>query len=370
MFCSTGNNFGSDTILFKDVQESNYLVLNAKFTYDPTNEAYKSASVLEIYVPDLTIERSTETPVAVKFTDRKASGTSTVNSDGGTFAKSWIKDWNTICIEKITQLEELGEITVYIQSLYCQLAQSSIATTLLKKSVTATTDGSYLTINTSYCFSMITPKWIFLHFSPTGSSYDYRSSDWEALLSNVPDDITSDIPVFAGRNSGHEVFGLVGGSRLEEGWWSMPVSDRPSGYINSSSVPFIYAFLVRDVDDTEDAEGRLRIAEDPLKGGGTVRMTDFDLELVPSPAFAAVAGVTGQYGKTYAHLYPQEVPETMPAFTSVLLSSLPATTSLGIQMVRMKVFDLATAPEIDFDSLSLEKNLTITLFDTSVAMAL
>ena len=36
MFTSTGNNFGAGSIQFKDYQAENYVVLNAKFTYDPT----------------------------------------------------------------------------------------------------------------------------------------------------------------------------------------------------------------------------------------------------------------------------------------------------------------------------------------------
>ena len=53
MFNSTGNNFGAGVIQFKDVQESNYIVLNAKFTCNPQSQEYQAADVLEIYVPTL-----------------------------------------------------------------------------------------------------------------------------------------------------------------------------------------------------------------------------------------------------------------------------------------------------------------------------
>ena len=50
MFNSISNNFGDGTIQFKDYQEENYVVLNAKFTYDTTSPEYQAADVLEIKV--------------------------------------------------------------------------------------------------------------------------------------------------------------------------------------------------------------------------------------------------------------------------------------------------------------------------------
>lgn len=57
MFTSTGNNFGGGPVVFKDVQESNYLVLNAVVKADSDGTAYLAAEQLEIYVPDLAIDR-------------------------------------------------------------------------------------------------------------------------------------------------------------------------------------------------------------------------------------------------------------------------------------------------------------------------
>ena len=58
MFNATGNNFGAGSIQFKDYQAENYVVLNAKITYDPSNADYQAADMLEIYVPDLSINRA------------------------------------------------------------------------------------------------------------------------------------------------------------------------------------------------------------------------------------------------------------------------------------------------------------------------
>ena len=99
MFNSTSNNFGAGTIQFKDVQENNYIVLNAKFTCNPQDEAYKNADVLEINVPTLSIDRSTDSSVVVRFISRELYRGKIYAYDAGTIAKSWIKDKNTLCIE-------------------------------------------------------------------------------------------------------------------------------------------------------------------------------------------------------------------------------------------------------------------------------
>ena len=41
LFNSTGNNFGAGLIAFKSHQEENFVVLNAKFTYNPENASYQ-----------------------------------------------------------------------------------------------------------------------------------------------------------------------------------------------------------------------------------------------------------------------------------------------------------------------------------------
>ena len=67
MFNSIGNNFGAGVIQFKDVQESNYIVLNAKFTCSPQSADYQAAEVLEITVPKLSISRSIIAGVVARF---------------------------------------------------------------------------------------------------------------------------------------------------------------------------------------------------------------------------------------------------------------------------------------------------------------
>ena len=84
MFNSTGNNFGAGSIQFKDYQAENYVVLNAKFSYDPTNAAYQGVDTLEIYVPDLSINRSAVAGAILTFQDRYVYSSYTWNNDANT----------------------------------------------------------------------------------------------------------------------------------------------------------------------------------------------------------------------------------------------------------------------------------------------
>ena len=89
-FNSTGNNFGAGQIAFKSHQEQNFVVLNAKFTYNPENADYQAADVLEIYVPDLSIDRSAISGVFLRFRDVRDSYGYTWDNSGGTVIKSWV----------------------------------------------------------------------------------------------------------------------------------------------------------------------------------------------------------------------------------------------------------------------------------------
>lgn len=88
MFNSTGNNFGAGQITFKDYQASNYVVLNSKFTFDPTNADYQACDQLEIYVPDLTIDRSAVGGVFIRFVEDYHYSWGDSVYDGGTVLKS------------------------------------------------------------------------------------------------------------------------------------------------------------------------------------------------------------------------------------------------------------------------------------------
>ena len=82
MITSTGNNFGAGQITLKDFQNEKVLVLNGKFTFNNKSEAFKAATVLEIYVPTLSIPKSGMSGCYIQFNvDGRLSGT-TIKHEG------------------------------------------------------------------------------------------------------------------------------------------------------------------------------------------------------------------------------------------------------------------------------------------------
>lgn len=92
------NNFGADYIDFKTFEKPGLVVVNGRFFFDPSNEAYRSASVLEIKVSDMGLSRSTN--AVVYLVDRENE------MPHATILKAWIRDCNTICIEPCRCFDE------------------------------------------------------------------------------------------------------------------------------------------------------------------------------------------------------------------------------------------------------------------------
>lgn len=247
MFTSTGNNFGVGTITFKDYQCSSYVVLNAKFTYDPTDDDYQAAEHLEIYVPDLSIERSIECGVFLSFKHRP---TASYNNDGATVLKSWIKDKNTICIEKLTDFDSRDELTIWIQTMYVQKKQNSVASYITKTSITMTQETRMFTY--SDAIAVIHDNWAFIHFEITNYVYAYRNSTWEATINNFPTDIDSDILLIGGSNQYNPSVDGASVGNISGGVFTLET--RTSGFTSTGYTPFVFAFLVRDGEDDEDEE--------------------------------------------------------------------------------------------------------------------
>lgn len=364
MFYSTGNNFGAGVIGFREAREDGYIVLNAKFSCSPKSEAYRSAEVLEVYVPELGISRSTESGVTVRFRETDDYG---AVHDGGTFVRSWIRDSGTLCIEKLPVFDGFDEIIIYVQSLYCQLARGVNAEKGTRKAISASSADNCLSFDYD-TFCVVFRRWVFYHMMFRSCTYAYRNLDWTALFSGMPEDVNADVPVITATNYNHPELGGVTESRLEEGVWMLPAKERGAGFQNSSSDVFSYAFLVRD-DVAEDIDGRLRIEGDPVRGDGNVRMSSFALELSEAPAMAAVCGTTGQYGSSKCLVYPEAVPEGMPAFRAFLLASSLSGNRLCVHLVSMELSGIGARPKILFSAMSGESRLVISIKDISVAMA-
>ena len=370
MFNSTGNNFGAGVIQFKDVQESNYIVLNAKFTCNPQSQEYQAADVLEIYVPTLSIGRSTIAGVVARFKDRPTYYGSTYVYDAGTVLKSWVKDANTLCIEKLSVFDEQTELIIYIQTLYCQLGQGANATKAKSKRINCITDGNYLSMDTSYTICIVFKKWVFYHMMLGSCSYAMRDSDWEALLENLPEDIAADVPLINALNARKANLGGVTETHIEGGYFTALAAERPFGLGNTGNYVFSFAYLVRDYVDEPDVPGLLRLNQEALNGGQYEVFSDFDLELIPSPGMAACSGTTGIYSKSTVTFIPESRPAEIPAFDAFFLDNFHGGQGLSIQLVKMEYRTDTATGSIKVDDLSGMKILAFKMYDTAVAMAI
>ena len=370
MFNSTGNNFGAGVIQFKEARESNYLVLNAKVTFSSQTAAYQAAEVLEIYVPTLPIARSTDAGVVVFFRHRETAYGRTYLYDAGTVAKSWIKDEHTLCIEKLSVFDEHPEIIIYIQTLYCQLGQGANPIKGKQRQITAVSEDDYLYFSNSSTLCVLFDKWVFYHMMYDSCTYAMRNADWEAFFENMPEDVAADIPVLAAYNDRFQKLGCIMESRVEEGYWTLPANKRSYNIDNTANYVFSFAYLVRDSVPEPEIEGRLRIVEETLNGGKYIDFYDFDMELIPAPAAAAVAGNTGIYSKREVTFKPKECPDEMPEFEAFFLDSLYSGKKRSIQLLRMQLTKSANSASIKVTSYSNENNLAFIMNDTAIAMAL
>ena len=242
-FNSTGNNFGAGAIAFKSYQEQNYVVLNAKFSFRTDSPEYLAADVLEIYVPDLSIERSAITGVMMRFIDRRTFSNRTYSYDGGTVLKSWIKDKNTLCIEKLTNFDDKGEVIIYIQALYTMLGRSGNPIRGTMTRLEFSQEAQYLRWNyDSLC--VIFDHWVFLHMEFSSCSYAYRDLPWECNMDNFPKDVTADVPFPGGSNQFNPSVNGMSEAHIENGVFTC--QERELGFESTGYDPFIFAYLVRD----------------------------------------------------------------------------------------------------------------------------
>lgn len=73
--------------------------------------------------------------------------------------------------------DDQTELIIYIQTLYCQLAQGSNSTKGKEKRITATSEDNSLRFSTSYTFCVVFNKWIFYHMMFDGVTWALRNLD-------------------------------------------------------------------------------------------------------------------------------------------------------------------------------------------------
>ena len=246
MIIPIGNNFGCSAIEIKDYQSEKVVVLNSKFTIDPKNEAYKNASVLEIYVQDLSLDKSSDSSCFMRSAQLMWPDQSYRKTYGvGTVLRTWIKDKNTICIEKLPIYDELESIDIILATLYVQKGKR----TPIEKSKVTKLNFVYQNYDMyeSDVICVVEEGWCFLTASFSDNGYNYMNDDFIITLEGFPTDVNIDIYISGFPHQADVPGGGTYLGRLENGVITIPkpsASNSGTGY-----EPFIYFFAVRDKDN-------------------------------------------------------------------------------------------------------------------------
>lgn len=245
MFTSTGNNFGAGAIEFKDYQNEHEIVLNAAFDFDSSSEEYQKAKVLEIYVPDLSLGKSAVTHVFF------GAG---VNTEWfGTVLKAWIKDRNTICIEKLNPWPNHNNFRIWFCSMFATRGHRGIEVEVATMNgCSLKHDGPIGYISNQKYYE--TDNYVLLMFSTNGLAWKYEGvSDQIYNYTPFPSDIHAKLPFVCGLVSWTPRACVM----LEVEWDGefINVPEYPKGYGSGTGYdPLFYAFVVRDgISETNDS---------------------------------------------------------------------------------------------------------------------
>ena len=188
MITATGNNFGAYTIQLKDYQSDKMVVLNGRLELNPESEEYIAAKQLEIYVPDLSIPKSTMTAV---FQHGKSWSRPMV-----TALKSWIKDKNTIVIEKPIVLKSASAEPEL--DFFCAYVPKGVRFTPEGMTPTPLTleNASLANMSIVYQHCFVTDHWVFLAIQVRGTKTETEGDEFAFTLNGLPNDIAADVPFF------------------------------------------------------------------------------------------------------------------------------------------------------------------------------
>lgn len=234
MITSIKNNFGAEEITLKDYQSANLTILNGQITIDTTNPDYLSAETLEIIFPAFIMKKSAETAVYL------TASTSPVSY--GTVLRSWMKEGNTLCIEKLSHWDHCGEVTITIASAYMTLGQR--ATLNKDGAVSISLQDAPATVNTERRMAVVKDKWCFLLITFTKFYYSQDDTPFSFKIDGLPENINITFPLILHKGlvdtNGHPMAHCtLNGS-------SFTCHGLPDACNNSNEGHFIHLFIVRD----------------------------------------------------------------------------------------------------------------------------
>lgn len=241
MITSKGNNFGAPAIQICDFQSDDFIVLNARFDVDTTTEEYQQAEQLELYVPNLAISRSSVTSCFIKSEELLWEGKSYEELVPlATTVKTWVKDANTICFEKLGCYDTLGKFTILVCTLYARKGTRGPLATVQTTPVTFNYQTTPMRCS-NICY--VAENWCFLTFYYR-DVYDGWGEPIIAQLEGFPTDVATDIFLVGGTHQANCPGVYVAEGRIENGMLNIPQTSTKQR--STGSDPFVYLFAVRN----------------------------------------------------------------------------------------------------------------------------
>lgn len=237
MITAIGNNFGAGQISLKDYQNEKLVVLNGKFSFNNKSKAFLNASVLEIYLPKLSIPKSGMSGCYIMF-----------ESEGkfyGTTLKTWVKNRNTLCIEKLDYWsDQTDEYTIYILSLYVPKGQRGVfelgkETRLTLNNTTSNNNYGY----NQHCY--VDENWCTIALMTSSYNSEINPYDDVVELGGFPTDVDIELPFVGDNVNSQQTYGvdmlqatikngILTVKNIVFGWGGMPRDN------------FLYAVCIRD----------------------------------------------------------------------------------------------------------------------------
>lgn len=187
MLTVNATNFGltPSDIQIKEYRSANLLVLDGEFTVDTTAEEYAGIRPMQLSVADLPFSKS-----------RPGTALVTVLSEGvkyATITKVWVKDKNTICIDKILPYKSAGSYNVKLNTMLIpERITGEVALHQRTDHTPSVTKGEAAGLE---IFTIQSDDWLILTLKATSLTFDTDSQTVEISVPDLAENVSSSFPV-------------------------------------------------------------------------------------------------------------------------------------------------------------------------------
>ena len=362
MIQSTGNNFGAGVITFKDYQSEHEIVLNGSFEYNDTNEAYQNAKVLEVYLPNLSLSRS-----AVAGCFCAAMGP---YAWMGTTAKCWIKNRNTLCIEKLDLWPDRHQRKIWIFTLFGLRGFHDLQVTLEKLKTPQLAQSELLGyVQSKYYYANVHFMLLAFAFREFTLNKPYEKID---IVTNAdedfPEDVDAVVPFVTCQCDNKPGCAIIEG-RFKDS--ALLLSGVPGAMsYGTGYVPFFHAWLVRDGGGgaAPDVDGRIRIVL-ASQTQGSVRYTyiySMDMDMVDGRVLLNGRMAFSLSSNPESTFSIPSIPDGTPTCEAFLLAKHSFEGTLSFGLLEMSVNTELGAKTVKLTNYNNEPYFNATAKDTAV----